>query len=162
MKNEKNVPFPAPYCIFLRTYLLKMFFGKRGKWHFRDLEFKNILGNMRPDSLFWSAFRALIFLPVRTKSLIVWPWQEGLKLSFWAILSEILNHRSQDLKLVLFIYLLIQGHPTTVFCKICVRRSKYCLEFSFAWGRLKISKWTIHLCSNFEAYLINSLRFSEV
>ena len=22
-----------------------------------------------------------------------------------------------------------QGHPTTVFCKICVRRSKYCLEF---------------------------------
>ena len=57
MKNEKNVPFPAPYCIFLRTYLLKMFFGKRRKWHFRDLEFKNILGNMRPDSLFWSAFR---------------------------------------------------------------------------------------------------------
>ena len=23
-----------------------------------------------------------------------------------------------------------QGHPTTVFCKISVRRSKYCLEFS--------------------------------
>ena len=24
----------------------------------------------------------------------------------------------------------VQGHPTTVFCKISVRRSKYCLEFS--------------------------------
>ena len=24
-----------------------------------------------------------------------------------------------------------QGHPTTVFCKISVRRSKFCLEFSF-------------------------------
>ena len=30
-----------------------------------------------------------------------------------------------------------QGHPTTVFCKISVRRSKFCLEFSFTW--LKIS-----------------------
>ena len=26
-----------------------------------------------------------------------------------------------------------QGHPTTVFCKISVRRSKYWLEFSIAW-----------------------------
>ena len=25
-----------------------------------------------------------------------------------------------------------QGHPTTVFCKISVRRNKYCLEFSIA------------------------------
>ena len=31
-----------------------------------------------------------------------------------------------------------QGHPTTVFCKISVRRSKFCLEFSFTW--LKISR----------------------
>ena len=54
-----------------------------------------------------------------------------------------------------------QGHPTTVFCKISVRRSKYCLA-SFAWGRLKISRWTFHLCTAFEAYLINSLRFSKV
>ena len=34
----------------------------------------------------------------------------------------------------------IKGHATTVFCKIAVRRSKYCLEFSFASGRLKISR----------------------
>ena len=40
MKNEKKVPFPAPYCIFLRTYLLKMSCGKRRKWHFRDLQLK--------------------------------------------------------------------------------------------------------------------------
>ena len=38
-----------------------------------------------------------------------------------------------------------QGHPTTVFCKISVRRSKNCLEFSIPWGELIIS-----------------LRFSEV
>ena len=31
-----------------------------------------------------------------------------------------------------------QGHPTTVFCKISVRRSKFCLEFSFTW--LEISR----------------------
>ena len=38
-------------------------------------------------------------------------------------------------------------------CFLSVRRSEYCLEFSFAWGRLKISTWTFHLCSIFEAYL---------
>ena len=56
-----------------------------------------------------------------------------------------------------------QGHPTTVFCKISVRRSKFCLEFSFTW--LKISRWPFHSCTIFEAHLIlliNSLRFSEV
>ena len=90
MKNEKNVPFPAPYCIFLRTYLLTMFCGKRKNRHFPDLQFKNIPGNMGPDSLFWSAFRALAFLPVRTpsKSLamplhapksIFWRWSKGPK-----------------------------------------------------------------------------------
>ena len=45
---------------------------------------------------------------------------------------------------------------------LAVRRSKHCLEFSFAWGRLKISKWMFHSCTIFEAFLINSLRFSEV
>ena len=35
---------------------------------FLRLSIKNILGNIRPDSLFWSAFRALAFLPVRTPS----------------------------------------------------------------------------------------------
>ena len=55
-----------------------------------------------------------------------------------------------------------QGHPTMVSCKISVRRSKYCLEFSITWGRLKISKWSFHSCTIFEAYSINSLRFSEV
>ena len=48
-----------------------------------------------------------------------------------------------------------QGHPTTVFCKICLRRSKYCLEFSFAWGRLKNYRWTFYsICTIFKAYLI--------
>ena len=34
-----------------------------------------------------------------------------------------------------------QGHPVTVFCKISVRRSNNCPEFSIAWGRLKFSRW---------------------
>ena len=56
-----------------------------------------------------------------------------------------------------------QRQPTTVFCKISVRRSKYCLELSITWGRLKICTWwQFHSCTIFEAYLINSLRFSEV
>ena len=54
------------------------------------------------------------------------------------------------------------GHPTTVFWEISVRRSKYCLEFSITWGRLKISRWPFHQCTIFEAYLLNSLRFSVV
>ena len=58
----------------------------------------------------------------------------------------------------------IQGHPTSagVFCKISVRRSNYCLEFSIIWGRRKISRWSFYLCKIFDAYLTNSLRFSEV
>ena len=34
-----------------------------------------------------------------------------------------------------------QEHPTTVFSKISVRTSKYCLEFPINWGRLKGSRW---------------------
>ena len=56
----------------------------------------------------------------------------------------------------------LQGQPKTVFCKISVRRSKNCLEFSIAWGRLKISRWPFHSCTIFVIYLINSLRFSKV
>ena len=39
-------------------------------------------------------------------------------------------------------------------CKIFVRRSKYCLEFSINWGRLKISRYPFHLCTSFDASLI--------
>ena len=52
-----------------------------------------------------------------------------------------------------------QGHPATVFCEISVRRSKNCLEFSIAWGRLKISRWPFHSRTIFEAYLINAYDF---
>ena len=46
---------------------------------------------------------------------------------------------------------------TTVFSDISVRRCKNCLEFSIAWGRLKIFTWQFHSCTIFEAYLIKSL-----
>ena len=39
-----------------------------------------------------------------------------------------------------------QGHPMTVFRKICVRRSRWCLKF-YALGRLKIFKWQFHSCT---------------
>ena len=51
-----------------------------------------------------------------------------------------------------------QGHLTTGLCQI----RKNCLEFSIAWGRLKSSRWQFHSGTIFEAYLINSPRFSEV
>ena len=36
---------------------------------------------------------------------------------------------------------IIQGHPTTIFCKIYVRRSKNFLEILIAQERLNISSW---------------------
>ena len=50
----------------------------------------------------------------------------------------------------------------TVFSEISVRRSKYCLEFSITWRRLKISRWQFHSCTILKAFLTNSSRFSEV
>ena len=50
----------------------------------------------------------------------------------------------------IMIYIFYQGHPTTVFCKISVRRSKYYLEFSITWGRL-IFKMTVPLTHNFRS-----------
>ena len=44
---------------------------------------------------------------------------------------------------------------------ICSERQKL-PRILIAWGRLKISRWPFHSCTIFEAYLINSLRFSEV
>ena len=50
------------------------------------------------------------------------------------------------------------GAPNDHFLlKISVRRSKNCLEFSMAWGSLKIPRWPFHSCTIFEAYLINPL-----
>ena len=50
------------------------------------------------------------------------------------------------------------GHPTTIFCKISVRRSKNCQEFSLPWGRLKISRWLFNSCTIFEPiYQVNSI-----
>ena len=55
----------------------------------------------------------------------------------------------------------IQGHPTTVFSEISVRRGKNCLDFSIAWGRPKISRWLFHSCTVLKPYLIKSLGLSQ-
>ena len=44
-------------------------------------------------------------------------------------------------------------HMTTVNYQKSVRRSKYFLEFSITWGQLKISRWSFHSRTIFEAYL---------
>ena len=59
--------------------------GKRRKWHFRDLKFKNVLENMPSDHLFWSAFRVPTFFPERTPSKshatpLHWPRNDLLKM----------------------------------------------------------------------------------
>ena len=46
---------------------------------------------------------------------------------------------------------LLQGHPT-------IGRSKYCLDFSVAWGRQR----SFQSCMLFEAYLINSIKIFHV
>ena len=51
----------------------------------------------------------------------------------------------------LFVCLFVQGHPTTVFCEISVRRSKYCLEFSFAWGQLVNFQMNVPFMYNFQS-----------
>ena len=56
----------------------------------------------------------------------------------------------------------ILEHPTSVFCKIFVRKSKYSLEFYITWEWLKISRWSFYSCKILDACLINSLRFSEI
>ena len=55
-----------------------------------------------------------------------------------------------------------RGISTMVFCKISVRKSKCRLEFFITRERLKIFRWPFHSWTIFEAYLINSLPFSEV
>ena len=45
---------------------------------------------------------------------------------------EIVKANTKPMEVSFFGNLLNQGHPTTVFCKISVRRRKDCLEFSIA------------------------------
>ena len=73
--------------------------------------------------------------------LIIWPWRSKT----WAAWSKKAR--------------ISQGHPTTFFCKITVRRSKYYLEYSSTWGWLKSSRWPFHLSRIFEANLITEILF---
>ena len=51
----------------------------------------------------------------------------------------------------------IRGTQRLSVCKISVRRSKYYLQFSITWGRLKISLWPFHSCRIFDDFPINPL-----
>ena len=69
---------------------------------------------------------------------------------------SVFGHSKLRISLKCFRFYIYQGHSTTVFCKLSVRRSKYCLDFSITWGRLKISRWPFHSRTFFEAYLTDT------
>ena len=56
---------------------------------------------------------------------------------------------------------ILQGCPTTVLCKISVRRNKYCLEFSITWGWLRVSSWLFHSTAIFETYQQQSITIKD-
>ena len=53
------------------------------------------------------------------------------------------------------------GAPNDCFLWNICSQKQNCLEFSIAWGRLKISRWPFHSCTIFEAYLIKSPPLSQ-
>ena len=67
MKNEKMYPSLPPTAFFLYLSTQNVL-RETQEMAFPRPSIKNILGNIRSDSLFWSAFRALAFLPARTPS----------------------------------------------------------------------------------------------
>ena len=67
MKNEEMYPSLPPTAFFLYLSTQNVL-RETQEMAFPRPSIKNILGKMRPESLFWSAFRALAFLPVRTPS----------------------------------------------------------------------------------------------
>ena len=75
--------------------------------------------------------------------LFIWPWRSKT----WAAWSKKAR--------------ISQGHPTTttVFCKICVRRSKYYLEFSITLRTAQRYWIAVPFMQNFEAYLITEIPF---
>ena len=79
----------------------------------------------------------------------------GLYNTFYTKLMKLIEHP-------LLCQNLCQGYPTTVFGELSVRGSKYCLEFSLLEEDVKILRSPFLSGIIFEAYLISSLRFSEV
>ena len=85
------------------------------------------------------------------KSLITFVSKTGRVRWTGTCVSEMPFDKQRAAYQLTFRWKLCQGHPTTVFCQIPVRRTKYCLEFSITWGRLKISRRPFHSCTIFEA-----------
>ena len=126
---------------------------------------------------FWIFEKLEIIEPLTAKTLghfpgMICPWAGNLTAKFWKMSNPHPMPCLLPIPCPLNIMILFgcisndrgthAGHPITVFCKISARRSKYCLEFSIAWIRLKNPTWPFPSCTVFEAYLINSLRFCEV
>ena len=103
----------------------------------------------------WSArhWQITILFYFFSLGLITWLLYSSLKEKYHAPEKSIRTLQGQPTT--------IQGHPTTVFCQIS-GRGDLILPRIYAWERLKLSRWTFHSRTIFKAYLINSLRFSEV
>ena len=106
---------------------------------------------------------ASVYVQLRSVSFEYWKFSLGFKI-------EIIDSQERSSAILVLRHSRIidkkkvkaQGHPATVFCEISVRGSKYSLKFYITWRRLKISRWPFQSGTIFDAYLINSLRFSEV
>ena len=66
--KTKKCTLPCPLLHFSSSLFTQNVLWETKEMAFPRPSIKNILGNMRSDSLFWSAFRALAFLPVCTPS----------------------------------------------------------------------------------------------
>ena len=53
--------------------------------------------------------------------------------NFWTVSRAFISFFEKYIEIYEYL-----GHPSTVFCKLSLPRSKYCLEFSITWGGLKI------------------------
>ena len=140
-ENNKNKVFFFSLSMPQITFLSHDPFGSRGK------TFKT----------------ASVYVQLRSVSFEYWKFSLGFKI-------EIIDSQERSSAILVLRHSRIidkkkvkaQGHPATVFCEISVRGSKYSLKFYITWRRLKISRWPFQSGTIFDAYLINSLRFSEV
>ena len=135
------------------TTWMRLLRRKRFKVNNNTTEFAQIILNME-DQLtvilitrsFWRAkigkCQILILNSERKKKqLILWTLRRnwyGLSLYYFSGKRRPLLHPNTAQRS--FFHYDLQGHRTTVFFKISVRRSKFCLEFSITWEQLEISR----------------------
>ena len=103
---------------------------------------------MRPIKCGFRSLKGSLFFESCTE--YCWFCKQALKILFSRLQSSTDLFRSGKTKKRIISE---KGHPTTVFCKISVRRSKNRLKLSIPCGRLRISTWPFHSFTIFKTYL---------